>query len=101
MPSKMKTNILLAILFLFSFSLSAIADVAPHYIFYNGNVLTVNADFRQAEAFAVSGERIVAVGSNAEIFALAGNTTQRINLHGKTVMPGIIDSHSHPVPAAM
>ena len=103
----MKTKILLAILFLFS--LSALAEgvqritlrVEPDYIFYNGNVLTVDANFWQVQAFAVRGDRIVAVGSNAGILGLAEDTTQRIDLQGRTVMPGIIDSHVHPVPAAM
>jgi predicted amidohydrolase YtcJ len=70
-------------------------------IFYNGNVLTVDSNFRRVEAFAVLGDRIVAVGTSEEILALAGNQTRKIDLRGKTVMPGIVDSHAHPVPAAM
>ena len=81
---------------------------APDSVFYNGNVLTVAPGFRCVEAFAVLRERIVAVGTNAEILALAdvpavqsGSQTQRVDLRGKTVLPGIIDSHAHPIPAAM
>ena len=73
----------------------------PDSIFHNGNVLTIDPLFRKAEAFAVTGDRITAVGTNAEMSALARPQTQRIDLQGKTVLPGIIDSHSHPVPAAM
>jgi predicted amidohydrolase YtcJ len=53
------------------------------------------------QAFAVLGDRIVATGTNAEVRALAKNNTRQIDLQGKTVMPGIVDSHTHPVPAAM
>ena len=81
--------------------LLAADNAAPDTIFYNGNVITVDADFRKAEAFAVTGDRITAVGTNAEMSALGSAQTQRINLQGKTVLPGIIDSHSHPVAAAM
>ena len=70
-------------------------------IFYNGNVLTVDPHFSKVEAFAVLGGNITAVGSNEKILALAGDQTQKIDLWGKTVLPGIIDSHAHPVPAAM
>jgi len=73
----------------------------PDSIFYNGNVLTVDFNFQRVEAFAVLGERIVAVGTNAEILALASDQTQKIDLQGKTILPGIIDSHAHPVAAAM
>jgi predicted amidohydrolase YtcJ len=70
-------------------------------VFYNGNVLTVDANFRKAEAFAVLGDRITSVGTNAEILALTAEHTRKIDLQGKTVLPGIIDSHAHPVAAAM
>ena len=95
----MKSKFLLLAVLLFA--PLAFANEGPNYIFHNGNVLTVDANFRQAEAFAVSGDRIDAVGNNAEILSLAGANTRRIDLQGKTVMPGIIDYHVHPVPAAM
>ena len=69
-------------------------------VFLNGNVLTVDPDFRRVEAFAVRGDRIAATGTNAEIRSLAGNNTRQIDLQGKTVLPGIVDSHAHPVAAA-
>jgi len=73
----------------------------PDTVFYNGNVLTVDPGFRRVEAFAVIGDRIVSVGTTAEILALAGSQTRKVDLQGKTVIPGIIDSHAHPVSAAM
>jgi len=70
-------------------------------VFYNGNILTVDAGFRRVEAFAVLRDRIAVVGSSAEMLALAGNKTRKIDLQGKTVLPGIIDTHAYPVMAAM
>jgi predicted amidohydrolase YtcJ len=49
----------------------------------------------QAQAIAIAGERILAVGGNDQILALEGFFTQIVDLQGKTVMPGFIDSHSH------
>ncbi len=60
----------------------------------NGNILTMNGK-RRAEAVAVSGERIVSVGKSSEIKRLIGKKTKVINLRGKTVVPGMIDSHIH------
>jgi predicted amidohydrolase YtcJ len=70
-------------------------------VLHHGKIVTVDPGFRIAEALAVKGGRILAVGSNAEILALAGPETQRLDLGGKTVLPGLIDSHTHPVGAAM
>ncbi|HUT35905.1 MAG TPA: amidohydrolase [Planctomycetota bacterium] len=72
------------------------ADLVVH----NGKVVTVDAKFRVAQALAVKGDRIVAVGSDAEVLKLAGPNAQRLDLEGKTVLPGLIDSHSHPTSAA-
>lgn len=73
----------------------------PDLVLHHGKIVTVDPGFRIAEALAVKGGRILAVGSNAEILALAGPETQRLDLGGKTVLPGLIDSHTHPVGAAM
>jgi hypothetical protein len=70
-------------------------------VVYNAKVVTVDPAFRIAEALAVTGDRIAAVGSNSEVLALAGPQTRRVDLGGKTVLPGLIDSHTHPVGAAM
>lgn len=64
-------------------------------ILVNGNVLTVDAADRIAQAVAVRGSRIVAVGSNAEIERLVGSGTRRIDLRGRTVTPGLLDAHAH------
>jgi predicted amidohydrolase YtcJ len=67
----------------------------PDEIFYNGKIITVDSTFRIQQAFAVKQERFVAVGSNAQVRALAGKSTRLIDLHGLTVIPGLIDGHNH------
>lgn len=69
-------------------------------IFINGNIYTMDDDQFHAEALATAGQMILAVGSNAEVQALAGPDTEVIDLEGKTVIPGLIDSHIHTLIAA-
>ena len=61
----------------------------------NGKIITVDDRFQVAQAVAIRGERIVAVGSNQEIARLAGPSTRRIDLRGRSVVPGLIDNHAH------
>ena len=68
---------------------------APDFIFINGKIVTVDERFTIAQAVAVRGDRIVAVGSTQEIGRLAGPSTRRIDLRGRTVLPGLIDNHMH------
>ncbi|AHM63003.1 amidohydrolase [Flammeovirgaceae bacterium 311] len=72
---------------------------SPDLILYNANIITVNPDQPQAEALAVIGDRIVAVGSNREIRRLAGARTRKVDIGGKVVTPGFIDAHAHPLTA--
>ena len=64
-------------------------------ILVNGTVLTVDANDRVAQAIAIRGSKIVAVGTTAEVERLAGRATQRIDLRGRTVTPGLLDAHAH------
>ena len=68
---------------------------APDLIFTNGKIVTVDDRFNVAQAVAVTGGRIVAVGKNQDIAKLAGPTTRKIDLRGKAVIPGLIDNHAH------
>jgi len=68
----------------------------PLTVYTNGKVITVDEDFSIAEALAIRGDKVVAVGSNAEIKRLIRSGTEVVDLEGKTVMPGMIDSHMHP-----
>lgn len=60
-------------------------------------VLTMNSQQPTAEALAIQGDRILAVGTNEEILGLAKATTKKIDASGMTITPGFIDSHSHPL----
>jgi len=73
------------------------ADLVLHH----GKIVTVDGRFRIAQAMAVRGERILAVGSDEEVLKLSGPKTRRVDLAGKTVLPGLIDSHTHPTSAAL
>lgn len=64
-------------------------------IIINGNIYTVNEAQPAAEALAIRGDRIIAVGSQQEIEQLKGETTQVIDAEGQFVMPGFIEGHGH------
>jgi predicted amidohydrolase YtcJ len=64
-------------------------------IFKNGNVYTVNERQPRAEAIAVKGDRVIFVGSNAEVKKYEGKATRVVDLKGKTVVPGMTDAHNH------
>lgn len=64
-------------------------------VYLNATVLTMNATNSIAQAVAVKGEKIKAVGSNNEIRTLAGPETRMVDLTGKTMIPGLVDAHSH------
>lgn len=74
----------------------AAGRVEPETILYNANILTVDSRQPRAQAVAVAGDRFLAVGTNEEVLALATGRTKKIDLEGKTVLPGFIDAHCHP-----
>ncbi len=71
--------------------------ITADIIFTNGDILTLDDAYPSAEAIAIKGDKILEVGNNDEILALKGPSTQEINLQGKTVTPGFIDSHQHRI----
>ena len=73
----------------------------PSHIFHNARIVTVDPQFRIVQAMAIRDGRIVAVGTSADIVKLAGAGTQQVDLGGKTVLPGLIDSHVHAPAASM
>lgn len=77
------------------------AMAAADLLLFNGKVYTAEPGQPLAQAVAVENGKILKVRSNAEIKALANADTQLIDLAGKVLMPGMIDTHSHPVMGAM
>ena len=73
----------------------------PDIIFYDGIVLTMEEDQPEAQALAVQGDRILAVGSNEEILALRTQKTNVIDLEGRVLLPGFVDAHTHVFNDAM
>jgi predicted amidohydrolase YtcJ len=71
--------------------------VRPKVILVNGVILTMDARRPRARALAITGERISAIGSNRAVRRLAGPKTRRVNLRGRTVIPGVIDGHTHAI----
>ncbi len=70
-------------------------------ILVNGKIVTVDSAFSIRSAMAVKDGRILALGTPAELEAYRGPSTRMVDLGGKTVMPGLIDSHTHPSAAAV
>jgi predicted amidohydrolase YtcJ len=93
------TRVRLFLLVLLAGFVSAHAQEAPDTIFLNGKIVTVDEFFSIAEALAVRGDTIVAVGSNEDIDSLKGDATRVLDLQGRTVIPGLIDNHNHVVRA--
>lgn len=83
------------LLFFLLSGLGRSALAAPDLIVINGDVYTVDPGAPRIAAFAVEDGRFTALGSNAEIRALADRNTKTIDAGGNTVLPGIIDGHSH------
>jgi hypothetical protein len=91
---RLRMKISQALLFLAPLSV-ALATEPAQTVFLNGNIYTMNERAPRAEAIAVTGDRIVFVGSNAEAKAYQGAETKTVDLGGKTVVPGLTDSHCH------
>ncbi len=70
-------------------------------ILHHGKIVTVDPQFRVVDSIAIRGDRIVDIGARQEVARLAGPNTRQIDLHGKTVLPGLIDSHVHAADAAL
>ena len=80
--------------------LPSFASAAPRpadYVYVNGYVYTVDTNLPLAQAVAVTGDRIVFVGSDKGVKKLVGKNTKVVDLKGRLMMPGLIDSHQHPL----
>jgi predicted amidohydrolase YtcJ len=76
------------------------AQTVADTLLVNGKIVTVDDRFSIAEALAIKNERIIAVGSTAEIEKLKGAATRVVDVGGRTVIPGLIDNHAHFMRAA-
>ena len=79
-----------------AFSAAWLAAQQPaNIILHNGKILTADGNFSTAEAVAITGNKFSAVGGNQEVLQQAGPNTLKIDLKGRTVVPGLIDTHLH------
>jgi predicted amidohydrolase YtcJ len=80
---------------------SARADELADLILHNGKIVTVDKAFSIYQALAVCGGKILRVGNNEDVLKMKGPRTHLLDLEGKMVLPGLIDSHVHPNGACM
>ena len=78
-------------------AIPAIADDAAERILYNARIFTGEPDGPYAEAVAIRGDKIVAVGNRDEVAKAVGKKAESVDLQGKWLLPGFIDSHSHSI----
>src|SRR5262245_49514064 len=81
-------------------ALSCAAQV-PDVIYYNGHIVTMSASQPQAQAVSIKGNHFLLVGSDADVRKAAGPATRQVDLRGRTVLPGLEDSHTHPIMSAL
>ena len=72
-------------------------STSPEIIFHNGQITTLDKSRPTATAVAVRDGKFVAVGSDAEVLALAGSGTRKIDLQGRSALPGLFDNHTHVI----
>ncbi len=87
-------------IYLFLLTFYSFGAHAVDTILLNGKIITVDDRFTIAQALAIKHQRVVATGSSADIRKLADSGTKVIDLKGRTVIPGLIDNHSHWIRAA-
>jgi predicted amidohydrolase YtcJ len=80
-----------------SAAVPALAQPVADSIWSGGPILTMNDKAMRAQAVAVAGGKIVAVGRRADVMKLKGPNTQMVDLQGRTLLPGFVDAHGHVV----
>lgn len=73
----------------------AAAQSAVTTVVKGGTVLPVDAQFSQVQAMAIRGNKVLAVGSEADVMKAAGPNAKGVDVSGKTVLPGFIEPHMH------
>jgi len=75
----------------------AVGGSSTEHVLYNGKIFTGEPDHPYAEAVAIHGDKIVAVGTKAEATAAVGKGADTTDLQGRCLLPGLIDSHEHSI----
>ena len=83
------------------FAPAAVHGQESDLILHHGKVVTVDREFTISQALAVKGDRLVSVGTDQDVMKTRGPNTMVIDLAGKMVLPGLIDSHTHPSDACL
>lgn len=91
----------LAVICFFFFACPLYAQRPPDTIYYNGVIVTMWPAHPVVQAVAIRGGQFTIVGSDRNVLRTAGPATARVDLHGRCVLPGLIDSHCHPINAAL
>ncbi|MBI3881922.1 MAG: amidohydrolase [Verrucomicrobia bacterium] len=94
---KATTSVLLAL----GLSGFAVKAAEPNLILHHGKIVTADAKFSTHEAIAIRNGRVIGVGTDDSMMRLRGPKTEVVDLGGKTVLPGLIDSHTHPTGASV
>ncbi len=84
-----------------AFSLFPLDSETPDLILFNANIFTVDNSQPRAEAVAISNGRFIAVGSNTDVLHVGTALTKKLDLAGKTVLPGFNDAHYHPAESGL
>ena len=103
MKKRYAAGMLAAIAFAVTSAAGAASDAASapaDLVLIHGKIHTEDAGRSVAQALAVRGNSIVAVGTDREVSALVGPATRKVDLGGRVVLPGIIDAHVHPAESA-
>ena len=92
---------MLARIVIFALATASMSALAADKVYFNAAVYTVDPNQPWVSAFAVENGEFVAVGTDSKVKALATEATRLVDMKGQFVMPGMIDSHTHPVRVIM
>lgn len=96
-----KANWKFALVLCFLLTVISLASEAQERVFYNAKVFTAEPEHPYAEAVAIRGDKIVAVGTRAEAERAVGSGAEKVDLKGHLLVPGLIDSHCHAIDGGM
>lgn len=77
------------------------ATEQPVAVFFGGTILAMDDRYPSAKALAIANRTILAIGETDDVMRAAGAGAQKVNLDGRTLMPGLIDPHQHPIPGGI